>query len=93
MTKEKVVELKPKAEKISKEHLEQLQKIVNTINGIQFNIGKVEIQKHNLLHELTRVQEGVSQMRDILMKEYGNDDIDVTSGMINWSKEEDKNEK
>ena len=93
MAKEKTVELKPKAEKISKEHLEQLQKIVNTINGIQFNIGKVEIQKHNLLHELTRVQEGVSQMRDILMKEYGNDDIDVTSGMINWSKEEDKNEK
>ena len=91
--KEKTVELKPKVEKISKEHLEQLQKIVNTINGIQFNIGKVEIQKHNLLHELTRVQEGVSQMRDILMKEYGNDDIDVTSGMINWSKEEDKNEK
>ena len=93
MAKEKTVELKPKAEKISKEHLEQLQKIVNTINGIQFNIGKVEIKKHNLLHELTRVQEGVSQMRDILMKEYGNDDIDVTSGMINWSKEEDKNEK
>ena len=93
MAKEKTVELKPKAEKISKEHLEQLQKIVNTINGIQFNIGKVEIQKHNLLHELTRVQEGVSQMRDILMKEYGNDDVDVTSGMINWSKEEDKNEK
>ena len=41
MAKEKTVELKPKAEKISEEHLKQLQQIVNNINGIQFNIGKI----------------------------------------------------
>ena len=38
MAKEKQVDLKPKAEKISKEHLDQLQKVVNTINRIQLNI-------------------------------------------------------
>ena len=31
MAKEKTVELKPKLEKISKEHLEQLQKTVNSL--------------------------------------------------------------
>ena len=37
--KEKVVELKTKAEKISKEHLKELQDIVSTINQAQLNIG------------------------------------------------------
>ena len=41
MAKEKTVELKPKAEKISEEHLKELQKIVNNINGIQFNISSL----------------------------------------------------
>ena len=87
MTKEKVVELKPKAEKISEEHLADLQKIVNTINGMQFNIGKMEAQKHRVLHELSLVQDKVALMQDTLMKEYGCDDINVTDGTINWPKE------
>ena len=34
------------------EHLSDLKKVVNTINAIQFNIGKIESQKHQLLHNL-----------------------------------------
>ena len=88
MAKEKTVELKPKVEKISEEHLEQLQKIVNTINGIQFNIGKVETQKHNLLHELSTLQQDVTDVRDLLKKEYGCEDVNVVDGTINWPKED-----
>ena len=50
--KEKLVDLKPKVDKISDEHLKQMQNIVNTINSIQFNVGKIEGQKHKLLHDL-----------------------------------------
>jgi len=92
MAKEKTVELKPKAEKISKEHLEQLQKVVNTINGIQFNVGKLETQKHNLLHELGGAQKSINDMRDTLRKEYGNDDVNIVDGTINWKVEGSKNE-
>ena len=46
-----MVNLKPKADKISEEHLKELQGSVNAVNGLQFNIGKVEVQKHTLLHE------------------------------------------
>ena len=88
MAKEKTVELKPKVEKISKEHLDKLQKVVNTINGIQFNIGKVETQKHNLLHELSTLQQDVSDVRDLLKKEYGCEDVNVVDGTINWPKED-----
>ena len=86
--KEKTVELKPKVEKISKEHLEQLQKIVNGINGTQFNIGKIESQKHELLHNLSILQNKVQLMQDTLNKEYGNDDVNIMDGTINWKKDE-----
>ena len=56
--KEKVIDLKQKVDKISDIHLDELQKIVNTINGLQFNIGKVEAQKHHLLHGLDEAQKG-----------------------------------
>jgi hypothetical protein len=89
MAKEKTVELKPKAEKISEEHLKQLQQIVNNINGIQFNIGKIESQKHTLLHDLVKNQDRITLMQDVLMKEYGNYDVNLTDGMINWPKEKE----
>tara|TARA_Y100001973_G_C5021880_1_gene243562 strand:- start:49 stop:327 length:279 start_codon:yes stop_codon:yes gene_type:complete len=91
MAKEKTVELKPKVEKISKEHLEQLQKIVQLINKIQFNIGQIEGQKHNLLHELSGQQDGVLKMREVLLKEYGCEDVNIVDGTINWP-EDNKDE-
>ena len=51
--KEKVVDLKQRVDKISEQHLTELQSIVNTLNATQFNIGKIEVQKHlyNVLEE------------------------------------------
>ena len=92
MAKEKEVELKPKAEKISEEHLKEMQKIVNTINGIQFNIGKIEAQKHGLLHELAVTQDKVSLMQDTLSKEYGSFDVNLNDGTINWPKKQSNEE-
>tara|TARA_R100000152_G_C6635015_1_gene81415 strand:- start:196 stop:504 length:309 start_codon:yes stop_codon:yes gene_type:complete len=89
--KDKVVELKPRVEKISKEHLEQLQKTVNNINGIQFNIGKIEAQKHTLLHDLAVSQDQVALLQDMLVKEYGSYDVNLNDGTINWPKEPSSN--
>ena len=84
MTKEKTVELKPKVDKISAEHLKELQGIINTINQAQINIGKLETQKHSLLHELAVTQNKVALFQDTLNKEYGNDDVNIMDGTINW---------
>ena len=83
-TKEKEVELKPRVEKISGEHLKELQQIVNRINGTQFNIGKIEMQKHTLLHDLAVAQDKVTMLQDKLMKEYGSYDVNLSDGSINW---------
>ena len=86
--KEKTVELKPRVDKISKAHLTDLQKTVNSINGIQFNIGKIEAQKHQLLHGLTEAQNGVKKLQDMLVEQYGTYDVNLDDGTINWPKEE-----
>ena len=86
--KEKVLDLKPKVEKISDKHLADLQKVVNTINAIQFNIGKIESQKHQLLHNLDEAQKGIKTMQDMLVKEYGTYDVSLEDGTINWPKDE-----
>ena len=90
--KEEMVDLKPKAEKISDEHLKELQEVVNIINNIQFNIGKLEGQKHSLLHELSISQKKILDMQDKFSKEYGTHDINVIDGTINLPKE-NKDEK
>ena len=88
MGKEKMVDLKPKVDKISNEHLKELQKIVNIVNSIQFNIGKIEGQKHNLLHELVLSQNKIMEMQGKLSKEYGSFDVNIANGTINWPKDE-----
>ena len=86
--KEKTIELKKKLDKISPEHLTELQKIVNTINQVQFNVGKIEAQKHNMLHDLAVAQDKGAIMQDTLMKEYGSYYVNLNDGSINWPKDE-----
>ena len=86
--KEKLVDLKTKAEKISDEHLKELQKVVNIINTIQSKVGQIEGQKHSLLHELHASQTKIMEMQDTFTKEYGSCDINIADGKINWEKDE-----
>jgi hypothetical protein len=66
--------------------------IANKINALQFNIGRLESQKHKLLHELALGNDTISVVQDKMMKEYGSYDINLTDGTINWPKE-NKDEK
>ena len=86
--KNKVVELKTKAEKISDEHLKELQSIINNINMCQINIGKLEAQKHKLIHDLVHHEKNVLNFQDTLKKEYGTYDVNISDGKINWPKDE-----
>tara|TARA_R100001082_G_C4340296_1_gene149810 strand:+ start:340 stop:645 length:306 start_codon:yes stop_codon:yes gene_type:complete len=89
--KEKEIELKVKAEKISDEHLVELKKLVNSINSFNFNIGRIESQKHEILHKLALTQDEVALFQDKLIKEYGSYDVNINTGVINWPEEAGKN--
>ena len=86
--KEKVLDVKERKEKVSKEHLDEMLQVANKINALQFNIGRLESQKHKLLHELALGNDTISLVQDKMVKEYGTYDINLTDGTINWPKDE-----
>jgi len=81
--KEKVVDLKPKAEKVTDEQLKNIQSIVDRINNAQMNIGQLEARKHQLLHMIAGTNDELALMQENLTKEYGTNDIDINTGVIN----------
>tara|TARA_R100001594_G_scaffold85826_2_gene120320 strand:- start:688 stop:978 length:291 start_codon:yes stop_codon:yes gene_type:complete len=85
--KEKMVDLKPKAEKITDEQLKKVQAIVDNINRLQLQIGITETRKHNLLHNIAGVQDELTLMQAEFEKEYGTWDINIQDGVINYPKE------
>lgn len=85
----KDIDLKPKAEKVSEDHLKQMQSLVNAINTMQFNVGRLESQKHMVLHNLSQAQDRISLFQETLKKEYGTFDINIEDGTINWEKDEE----
>jgi len=87
-TKEKMVDLKPKAEKVTEEQLKNLQLIVNKNNALQFRVGALEAQKHELLHQHSQVQGQIIKLQSELSNEYGSFDINLEDGTINYPPED-----
>ena len=85
--KEKLVDLKPKAEKVTKEQLEKIQNIVDRINNAQMNIGQLESRKHQLLHGIAGTNDELAVLQDELEREYGTNDVNIQDGTINYPKE------
>ena len=91
--KEEVVDLKPKAEKISEEQLKKVQKTVNSMNRTQIEIGSIEVRKHDLLHSIAGLRDELSLLQQELEKDYGTYDVSIQDGTINYPKENDKADK
>ena len=93
MAKEKIESLKDvkeevkrdKPEFISDTHLESMKRLVNAISSMQYNIGKLEQQKHTLLHNLSLTQDRIGVFQDTLQKEYGTFDVNIADGVINYT--------
>ena len=91
--KEKIVDLKPKAEKISEEQLKKVQKTINDMNRSQLEIGSMELRKHELMHNIAGLKDELSLMQNEFEKEYGTFDINISDGTINYPKENGKTDK
>ena len=82
--KEKVVDLKPKAEKISEEQLKKVQDTVNSINRSQMDIGTMEVKKHELKHSVAGLRDQLIVLQQEFEKQYGTFDINILDGTINY---------
>lgn len=78
-----------KATKISNEHLNKMQDIINNLNRAQLEIGSIETRKHALLHHVNSFQDELAGMQEDLKKEYGTDNINIHTGEINRDEQAD----
>tara|TARA_R100001440_G_scaffold13563_1_gene23392 strand:+ start:123 stop:404 length:282 start_codon:yes stop_codon:yes gene_type:complete len=82
--KEKIVDLKPKADKITDEQLKKVQDTVNSINRAQLEIGSMEVKKHELMHQVAGNRDQLTLLQAEFEKDYGTYDIDIQTGKINY---------
>ena len=85
--KEKVVDLKPTS--ISEKQLKAIQEIVSPINNMQMEVGRIEVRKHMILHDVVELQEKLQEQQNALEKEYGKVNINIQNGEINYDVEAD----
>ena len=86
--KEKIVDLKPKAEKVTDEQLKELQNIISGSNKLRFDIGTLETQKHNMLHALFQTNDKIVDLQNKFQEEYGTFDVNINDGTINYKDEQ-----
>tara|TARA_Y100000593_G_scaffold91580_1_gene180814 strand:+ start:1197 stop:1505 length:309 start_codon:yes stop_codon:yes gene_type:complete len=85
-TSKKIKELKGiKPEKITDEQLKKVQDTVNSINRTQLELGSMEIKKHEMMHSIAALREGLNSLQLEFEKEYGTFDINIQDGTINYS--------
>ena len=89
--KEKVVDLKPKAEKVTDEQLKKVQNLVNVINRNNLEIGSIEIKKHEIMHNIAGLRDELAKMQSEFEAEYGTYDINIQDGTINYSENGEAN--
>ena len=84
-TNAKIKELKGiKPEKITEEELGKVQSVINDINRGQLEIGSMEIKKHEMMHNIAGLRDGLTKLQSEFEKDYGTFDIDITNGTINY---------
>ena len=74
--------------KITEKQLEKLNGFVNAINQGQAQIGAIESQKHELLHQLAQVQSELRGFQKDLEDEYGKISININDGSYELITEE-----
>ena len=84
-TNAKIKELKGiKPEKITDEQLVKVQETVNNINRAQLEIGSIELKKHEMMHQIAGLRDGLTVLQTEFDKDYGTFDINIQDGTINY---------
>ena len=84
-TNAKIKELKGiKPEKVTEDQLKKIQTTINGINRAQIELGQMEIQKHEMVHDVARLRDSIAVIQSELQEEYGTFDIDINDGTINY---------
>ena len=83
----KTVDLKPRAEKITDQQLERMQKAVSGINRTKVELGAIEMQKHSLLHAVNEMQSLLQELQQEFEKDYGTTNVNIQDGSIKYEED------
>ena len=71
------------ATKVTDKELKELQEINATFNKYKAALGEIEMQKHNILHQVDTVNKDFAEVETKLVDKYGKDvTIDIATGYI-----------
>ena len=90
---DKVIDLKPKAEKITDGQLNRLQTTIKTIEHFTNDLGRLEVQKSVILRAMTPHQKNIEALRKEFSEEYGTDNINIQDGTIEYPLENGETDK
>ena len=74
--------MKKVTKKVTKKELESLKESVDSINGLQMQVGGMEAQKHELLHAISMKQGDLSRFQKELKDKYGDVTVNISTGEI-----------
>jgi len=85
----KVKDLRP--QNVTAEELKKLQELVSMVRQGEMQLGQIETKKHTLLHQITSVQEQIGLLQKDFQEAYGDVDISITDGTIQYQEDEQAN--
>ena len=74
-------------EKITDKQLKKVQDTVNNLNRHQLEIGSIELKKHEMMHRIAGLKDGLTLMQTEFEKDYGTFDINIQDGTINYKED------
>ena len=86
-TKTKVKKRLSKPEKITNEELNKIQNFITNINRAQMDLGGIELRKNRIASAVVSIEMQLNSFREEIKKNYGTDDIDIQTGVINYNKD------
>jgi len=90
---DKVIDLKPKAEKITDEQLNRLQTTIKTIEHFTNDVGRLEIQKNTILSNIRTHQGTIDILSKEFTEQYGTNDVNIQDGTIKYPDNGETNKK
>lgn len=71
------------ATKVNERELKELQEINTEFNKYKVALGEIEMQKHNILHQVDSVNKKFGDLEKKFIEKYGNNvTIDINTGAI-----------
>tara|TARA_R110001583_G_scaffold22202_1_gene83452 strand:+ start:265 stop:510 length:246 start_codon:yes stop_codon:yes gene_type:complete len=79
-----------KSKKLTEDELKSLQENVNKINQVYMELGRLENQKHKILHQMDDIDNDFENLQKEFEKKYGRVSINIDNGELSEIKEDEK---